>query len=185
MTDIPEQRTALVTGAGGGMGRDIARQLLARGLRVALADLNPGGPRGDRAVERRARAPPRRRPHPRRRARGGGRRGARPLGPHRRARQQRRLRRDRAVPRHDPAGLGADLRHQRHGARHADHGGGPGDEGRRRRTHRQRHLARLADGAPQLRRLCREQGRRRIRSPAPPRWRSPRTACSSMRWRRG
>ncbi len=43
MTDITEQRTALVTGAGGGMGRDIARQLLARGLRVGLADLNPAG----------------------------------------------------------------------------------------------------------------------------------------------
>jgi NAD(P)-dependent dehydrogenase (short-subunit alcohol dehydrogenase family) len=43
MTDLPEERTALVTGAGGGMGRDIARQLLGRGLRVALADLNPAG----------------------------------------------------------------------------------------------------------------------------------------------
>lgn len=43
MNDFPEQRTALVTGAGGGMGRDIARQLLDRGLRVALADLNPAG----------------------------------------------------------------------------------------------------------------------------------------------
>jgi 3-oxoacyl-[acyl-carrier protein] reductase len=43
MTDTAEQRTALVTGAGGGMGRDIARQLLDRGLRVALADLNPAG----------------------------------------------------------------------------------------------------------------------------------------------
>jgi 3-oxoacyl-[acyl-carrier protein] reductase len=43
MTERSEQRTALVTGAGGGMGRDIARQLLARGLRVGLADLNPAG----------------------------------------------------------------------------------------------------------------------------------------------
>jgi NAD(P)-dependent dehydrogenase (short-subunit alcohol dehydrogenase family) len=34
-----ETRTALVTGAGGGMGREIARMLLARGLRVAVADL--------------------------------------------------------------------------------------------------------------------------------------------------
>jgi NAD(P)-dependent dehydrogenase (short-subunit alcohol dehydrogenase family) len=55
MTDIPEERTALVTGAGGGMGRDIARQLLARGLRVALADLNASGleetaPAGDPRV---------------------------------------------------------------------------------------------------------------------------------------
>jgi len=43
MSETTEQRTALVTGAGGGMGRDIARQLLARGLRVGLADLNPAG----------------------------------------------------------------------------------------------------------------------------------------------
>lgn len=43
MADIPEERTALVTGAGGGMGRDIARQLLDRGLRVAIADLNAAG----------------------------------------------------------------------------------------------------------------------------------------------
>jgi 3-oxoacyl-[acyl-carrier protein] reductase len=38
-----ELRTALVTGAGGGMGRQIARQLLARGIRVGVADMNEGG----------------------------------------------------------------------------------------------------------------------------------------------
>jgi NAD(P)-dependent dehydrogenase (short-subunit alcohol dehydrogenase family) len=38
-----EHRTALVTGAGGGMGRQIARLLLARGIRVACADLNAEG----------------------------------------------------------------------------------------------------------------------------------------------
>lgn len=36
---MSEERTVLVTGAGGGMGREIARQFLARGLRVAVADL--------------------------------------------------------------------------------------------------------------------------------------------------
>jgi 3-oxoacyl-[acyl-carrier protein] reductase len=39
MSDTAEVRTALVTGAGGGMGREIARMLLARGVRVAAADL--------------------------------------------------------------------------------------------------------------------------------------------------
>jgi NAD(P)-dependent dehydrogenase (short-subunit alcohol dehydrogenase family) len=38
-----EQRIALVTGAGGGMGREIVRLLLARGVRVACADLNADG----------------------------------------------------------------------------------------------------------------------------------------------
>ena len=39
MSEPAEIRTALVTGAGGGMGREIARMLLARGVRVAVADL--------------------------------------------------------------------------------------------------------------------------------------------------
>ena len=38
-----ERRTALVTGAGGGMGREIARMLIARGVRTAIADLNAEG----------------------------------------------------------------------------------------------------------------------------------------------
>jgi len=43
MGESQETRTALVTGAGGGMGRDIARLLLGRGVRVALADVNAEG----------------------------------------------------------------------------------------------------------------------------------------------
>ncbi|MBN9021964.1 MAG: SDR family NAD(P)-dependent oxidoreductase, partial [Rhizobiales bacterium] len=43
MTDTRDLRTALVTGAGGGMGREIARQLRDRGIRVALADLDAAG----------------------------------------------------------------------------------------------------------------------------------------------
>jgi 3-oxoacyl-[acyl-carrier protein] reductase len=43
MVEDTETRTALVTGGGGGMGREIARQMLARGLRVAIADLNAAG----------------------------------------------------------------------------------------------------------------------------------------------
>ncbi len=43
MTGNIEQRTALVTGAGGGMGREIARLLLDRGVRVAIADINDTG----------------------------------------------------------------------------------------------------------------------------------------------
>lgn len=42
-TDTDSGKTALVTGAGGGMGRVIARMLLARGVRVALADIDAGG----------------------------------------------------------------------------------------------------------------------------------------------
>lgn len=38
-----EVRTALVTGAGGGMGREIARLMLDRGLHVAMADLGAEG----------------------------------------------------------------------------------------------------------------------------------------------
>lgn len=40
---MPELRTALVTGAGAGMGAEIARQLLARGVRVAGADIDAAG----------------------------------------------------------------------------------------------------------------------------------------------
>ncbi|MCB1487184.1 MAG: SDR family oxidoreductase [Bauldia sp.] len=43
MEESQETRTALVTGAGGGMGREIARLLLARGVRVGLADVNAEG----------------------------------------------------------------------------------------------------------------------------------------------
>lgn len=43
MSSIEEPRTALVTGAGGGMGREIANILLARGVGVALADVNAEG----------------------------------------------------------------------------------------------------------------------------------------------
>lgn len=43
MTENTEQRSALVTGAGGGMGREIARQLRDRGVRVAIADLDAKG----------------------------------------------------------------------------------------------------------------------------------------------
>lgn len=51
-----EERVALVTGAGGGMGREIARMMLARGVRVAAADLaeaplaETAGGHGGRAV---------------------------------------------------------------------------------------------------------------------------------------
>jgi NAD(P)-dependent dehydrogenase (short-subunit alcohol dehydrogenase family) len=38
-------KVALVTGAGGGLGRDVALQLAARGLRVALLDINEAGSR--------------------------------------------------------------------------------------------------------------------------------------------
>jgi NAD(P)-dependent dehydrogenase (short-subunit alcohol dehydrogenase family) len=40
---LDDNRTALVTGAADGMGREIARQLFARGLRVAVADINEAG----------------------------------------------------------------------------------------------------------------------------------------------
>ncbi len=40
---MTELRTALVTGAGAGMGAEIARQLLARGVRVAAADIDAAG----------------------------------------------------------------------------------------------------------------------------------------------
>ena len=39
---MSDERTILVTGAGGGMGREIARLCLARGVRVAVADLSLG-----------------------------------------------------------------------------------------------------------------------------------------------
>jgi NAD(P)-dependent dehydrogenase (short-subunit alcohol dehydrogenase family) len=40
---MAEARTALVTGAAAGMGREITRQLLARGIRVAAVDLDAEG----------------------------------------------------------------------------------------------------------------------------------------------
>lgn len=40
---MTEARTALVTGAGGGMGREIAFILAGRGISVAIADLNADG----------------------------------------------------------------------------------------------------------------------------------------------
>jgi NAD(P)-dependent dehydrogenase (short-subunit alcohol dehydrogenase family) len=43
MTGCEEQRTALVTGAGGGMGREIARQFRSRRIKVALSDINIAG----------------------------------------------------------------------------------------------------------------------------------------------
>ena len=49
MTD-PETRTALVTGAGGGMGREIALILAGRGVRVGIADVNPHGVRETAAL---------------------------------------------------------------------------------------------------------------------------------------
>jgi hypothetical protein len=90
-------RVVLVTGAGGGMGREIARQFLARGLRVAVADLREAplretvGDGGDRGLllagDLTAAGG----------ARGVGRGRRRPLGPDRRAGQQRGLRRRRAL----------------------------------------------------------------------------------------
>ncbi len=49
MSSIPS-KVALVTGAGGGLGRDVARQLSARGLRVALLDINEAGSRETQAL---------------------------------------------------------------------------------------------------------------------------------------
>ena len=159
MTDIPEERTALVTGACGGMGRDIARQLHASRPPGRACRPQSRGPRRDCTGGRPARAPHRLRPH-----HGAPEAAVSAVlgrsGRHRRARQQRRLWRIEAFL--DMTGAWErTLRHQRHGARHADHGGGPRDGDAAVRTDRQRHLARLPHGAPELHRLCREQGRRR------------------------
>ena len=121
-------KRALVTGAAGGLGREVALQLAARGCRVGDLPTStpPGWPRpprsstgpapsaesivGDLTAGRRA---------------GGGRRsGGGALGRHRYSRQQCRLRRDRAVPRGDRRGLDPDPGAQRHGA-------GDGLQGRR------------------------------------------------------
>ena len=36
-------KVAVVTGAGSGMGRDLALQLAAKGAKVAISDVNPAG----------------------------------------------------------------------------------------------------------------------------------------------
>jgi len=45
-----ERRVAVVTGGAGGLGQSIAARLRADGLRVAVADLDPGAVEGDDAV---------------------------------------------------------------------------------------------------------------------------------------
>ncbi len=108
----------------------------------------------------------RRRPHPRRRPRGDRRQGGGELGRTRRPRQQCRLRRHRAVPPHDDGSSGS--------ARSALNvtalamacaAAGRVMRGQAVRPDRQRHLARLAHGAPQLHRLRGEQGGGRFDHP--------------------
>lgn len=40
MTTMPAQKTAYVTGAASGIGRQVAEMLAGRGIRVAVADMN-------------------------------------------------------------------------------------------------------------------------------------------------
>ena len=162
--DTPQKR-ALVTGAAGGLGRTVAIMLAERGCRVALADRDALGTRGDCAVDCRAR---RRDPFPHLRPRRGRRAGqddqrrCRCLGRSRRAHQQRRLWRDRAFFQDDGGAMEEDSRHQRCRSCHADQRRRGRDDAPALGPHRQHHLACLPHGVAKLHRLCREQGGGRL-----------------------